>query len=116
MSKPPLAAAGLDLIDVADEDGGEEAAGLQPRGALEDAGVRALGVDYLAGILFEYFNKVLKHFATASILIWRTLRRFSDTQFYHPIHSFSSPGRVFTRGQRAVIILIVIKYEILGRR
>ena len=67
MSKPPLAAAALTSSDVADEDGGEEAAGLQPRGALEDAGVRALGVDYLARVFLEYLNKVLKHYATASI-------------------------------------------------
>ena len=62
-----LGGSGLDLVCVADEDGGEEAAGLQPRGAFEDAGVRALGVDYLARVFLEYLNKVLKHYATASI-------------------------------------------------
>ena len=82
----------LDFVNVADEDGSEEAAGFQAGGTLEDTGVRALGIDYLAGILFEYFNKVLKHFATASILIWRTLRRFQTLNFTTLSGSFQAPA------------------------
>ena len=51
----------LDLIDIADEHGGEEAVLLQARGGLEDAGVGALGVDDLAGIGFENFYEIFKH-------------------------------------------------------
>ena len=62
MSKPPLRGRGLDLVDVADQHGGEEAAGLQTGGALEYARVGALGVDYLAGVLLEDFHEIFKHF------------------------------------------------------
>ena len=104
-----LGRGGLDLGRVADEHRREEAAGLEPCGALEDTGVRSFGVDYLPGVFLEYFNKILKHCATASILIWRTLRLPVKPQFYHPAPRFASPEGGFTRGFEEVIILFVIK-------
>ena len=52
----------LDLIDVADEDRGQEAVLLQACCRLKDTSVAALGVDDLSRIVFENFNKIFKHF------------------------------------------------------
>ena len=52
----------LNLIDVADEDRGQEAVLLQACCRLKDTSVAALGVDDLSRIVFENFNKIFKHF------------------------------------------------------
>lgn len=61
MSKPPLAAAALNLLGCADEDRGKEAALLQAVGSLENAGIRPFGKDNLARICLENFNQTVKH-------------------------------------------------------
>ena len=63
----------LDLVDVADQHGGEEAAGLEAGRTLEYTGVGALGVNYLAGVLLENFHEIFKHSFCASI--YPALRR-----------------------------------------
>ena len=49
-------------VNIADEDGGKEAFLLEAGCALKDAGVVTFGVNYLAGIIFQNFDKIFKHF------------------------------------------------------
>ena len=60
--KAALFGSSLDLIDIADEDRGQETVLLQACRRLEDASVAALGVNYLAGIVLENFDKIFEHF------------------------------------------------------
>ena len=56
----------LDLIDVADQDGGEEGAGEQTGAGLEDAGIGALGKDDLLGVGLQLFDQRAKHMGSTS--------------------------------------------------
>ena len=57
-----LCGSGLDLVNVADENGSEEALLLEAGCALKNACVVTLGIYYLAGIVFKNFDKIFKHF------------------------------------------------------
>ena len=56
---------GLDLGLIADEDGGQESAGQQPGGGLQNAGVGALGKDDFAGVGFQDLDEFFEHVITS---------------------------------------------------
>ena len=51
----------FDLPHIPDQNRGEEAVLLQAGGSGKNAGVSTLGIDDLAGVGFQNFNKVFKH-------------------------------------------------------
>ena len=57
----------LDLIDITDEDGGQEAFLFKSCSRLKYACIVAFGVDDLAGIILQNFNEIFKHFKISSI-------------------------------------------------
>ena len=59
--KAALFGSGLHGLDLADENGREEAVLLQTGCGLEDTRVGALGVNDLAGIGLEDLNEIFKH-------------------------------------------------------
>ena len=58
----------LDLLGVADQDGGQEGTGQQAGGSLQDAGVSALGEHDLAGMSLQLFDQKLKHVVFLQII------------------------------------------------
>ncbi len=68
----------LDLLHIADEDRGQKALLLQPRGGGEDAGVGAFGEDDLAGIGLQNLNQVFKHVQIPSKIYCYPADRFAQ--------------------------------------
>ena len=62
-----LCGSSLDLIDITDEDGGQEAFLFKSCSRLKYACIVAFGVDDLAGIILQNFNEIFKHFKISSI-------------------------------------------------
>ena len=56
-----LGSIGLDLVHIANEDGGQEAALNQTSGGLQDTGIVALSKDDLPGIGLQSFDHCIKH-------------------------------------------------------
>ncbi len=91
---------GQDLLPVAHQDGGEEGAGQQAGGRLQNAGVAALGEHNGFGVVLQLLNQLSEHIGYLPVRIYDYGKKTAMEILYHPSPGFARGDEEFHRISR----------------